>query len=95
MEKFKIIAICFFCGLTQLMAQTQKSYNQSEYIWDLSEIYSTDELWEDDFKLVKNLINANNFQSRTEFNNSEELAELLDEISRVRTKVSRVAYYAI
>ena len=94
-SKKNILLYYLFLLTIVVNGQSDSKFNQNEYVWDLSEIYETDNKWTSDYKDVSERISTTNFQSITAFRSSKELFDVLDELSKLRVKTSKVAFYAI
>lgn len=87
---FFFLFILFFNTL-----RTQTIHDQSAYVWDLSEIYSTDREWHMEYERAKTRIESTGFADLQTFTSSLELSKVLDDISNLRAWVSKLSAYAI
>jgi|GEM_PF-2484925 len=83
-----------------LLVFTQISYaqtihEQSAYVWDLSEIYSTDNEWYVEYEKGIKQIEQVDFDGLETFTSSKALSHAMQSISSLRTWVSKLSYYAI
>ncbi|MBO0322905.1 hypothetical protein J0X14_11410 [Muricauda sp. CAU 1633] len=94
MKKSHVLIISLL-NLAFAYTQKHQEFNQSEFIWDLSEIYKTDDTWREDYTEVKKVIDTLSFGAIQSFENSKHLSNVLEELSIIRNKTSKVAFYAI
>ncbi len=78
-----------------LNAQSEKNYNQSDYIWNLTELYESEKEWRKDYDLLRKKIDNGNFNHIKKITSSNQLAKELNAILKLRTLSSKVSYYAI
>ncbi|MEM7084549.1 MAG: hypothetical protein AAF489_00110 [Bacteroidota bacterium] len=87
--------VMLITGRNNITAQEANTYYQSEYVWDLTEIYTSDNQWEQDYEKVNHQIETTSFDHIKSIRYSNQLANELDAISNLRKRTSKVAYYAI
>lgn len=89
-------SLLFFLLLVFIqISYAQTIYEQSAYVWDLSEIYSTDDEWYAEYEKASKQIERVDFEGLETFTSSKALSHTLQSISSLRTWVSKLSYYAI